>query len=60
MSLIIQSTPVEIGRYTPERSNVWGVFVDRNYVLASDMNSGLKVLLKNNAGGKKGSITPTE
>ncbi|MDX5474028.1 MAG: hypothetical protein LPK00_00705 [Bacillaceae bacterium] len=54
------SNPVEIGRYTPERSNVWGVFVNRNYVLASDMNSGLKVLLKNNAGGKKGGNTPVE
>jgi hypothetical protein len=43
------SKPVEIGRYTPEKGNVWGVFVDRNYVLASDMGQGLKVLLKNNA-----------
>ncbi|UCZ53407.1 hypothetical protein LGQ02_00945 [Bacillus shivajii] len=42
------SNPVEIGRYTPDQSNVWGVFVDRNYVLASDMGQGLKVLLKNN------------
>ncbi|MDQ0253093.1 hypothetical protein J2S74_000465 [Evansella vedderi] len=43
------ANPVEIGRYTPDRSNVWGVFVDRNYVLASDMGQGLKVLLKNNS-----------
>jgi hypothetical protein len=43
------SQPTEIGRYTPEKGNVWGVFVDRNYVLASDMGQGLKVLLKNNA-----------
>jgi hypothetical protein len=43
------SNPVELGRYTPEKGNVWGVFVDRNYVLASDMGQGLKVLLKNNA-----------
>lgn len=43
------SNPIEIGRYTPEKGNVWGVFVDRNYVLASDMGQGLKVLLKNNA-----------
>ncbi|WP_314733381.1 hypothetical protein [Anaerobacillus sp. CMMVII] len=42
------SNPVEIARYTPEGSNVWGVFVDRNYILASDMGQGLKVLLKNN------------
>ncbi|MFN7252481.1 MAG: LVIVD repeat-containing protein [Anaerobacillus sp.] len=41
------SNPVEIARYTPESSNVWGVFVDRNYILASDMGQGLKVLLKN-------------
>lgn len=41
--------PVQIGQYTPNQSNVWGVFVDRNYILASDMGSGLKVLLKNNS-----------
>jgi hypothetical protein len=46
------SNPVELGRYTPEKGNVWGVFVDRNYVLASDMGQGLKVLLKNNAGSQ--------
>ncbi|RSD27855.1 LVIVD repeat-containing protein [Mesobacillus subterraneus] len=46
------SNPVEIGRYTPEKSDVWGVFIDRNYVLASDMGQGLKVLLKNNNGGE--------
>jgi hypothetical protein len=40
--------PVQIGQYTPERSDIWGVFVDRNYVLASDIGSGLKVLVKNN------------
>ncbi len=45
------SNPTEIGRYTPDRSNVWGVFVDRNYVLASDMGQGLKVLLKTNTNG---------
>ncbi|MEA3321596.1 MAG: hypothetical protein U9Q88_16495 [Bacillota bacterium] len=43
------SEPTEVGRYTPERSDVWGVFVNRNYVLASDIGSGLKVLLKNNS-----------
>ncbi len=43
------SKPVQIGQYTPDKSNVWGVFVDRNYVLASDMGQGLKVLLKNNS-----------
>ncbi|WP_078553437.1 LVIVD repeat-containing protein [Bacillus alkalicellulosilyticus] len=42
------SNPVEISRYTPEAADVWGVFVDRNYVLASDMGQGLKVLFKNN------------
>lgn len=55
------SKPVEIGRYTPEKGNVWGVFVDRNYVLASDMGQGLKVLLKNNAGGNSSnSVKPVE
>ncbi|RXI96145.1 hypothetical protein DS745_20595 [Anaerobacillus alkaliphilus] len=44
------SNPVEIARYTSERANVWGVFVDRNYILASDMGQGLKVLLRNNSG----------
>lgn len=43
------SKPVQIGQYTPDQADVWGVFVDRNYVLASDMGQGLKVLLKNNA-----------
>jgi hypothetical protein len=49
------SNPKEISRYTPDESNVWGVFVDRNYILASDMGQGLKVLLKNNgnSSGKK-------
>lgn len=42
------SKPVQIGQYTPDRGNVWGVFVDRNYVLASDMGQGLKVLMKKN------------
>ena len=41
------SNPVETGSYIPSKSNIWGVFVDRNYVLASDMGSGLKVLQKN-------------
>lgn len=41
------SNPEEIGVYIPSRSNIWGVFVDRNYVLASDMGTGLKVLQKN-------------
>ncbi len=40
--------PEEIGRYVPENSFIWGVFADRNYILASDMGSGLKVLQKNN------------
>ncbi|WLD94778.1 LVIVD repeat-containing protein [Alkalihalobacillus sp. AL-G] len=40
--------PVQIGKYVPEEAFFWGVFVDRNYILASDMGNGLKVLLKNN------------
>lgn len=43
------SKPKQIGQYKPDQADVWGVFVDRNYVLASDMGQGLKVLLKNNA-----------
>ncbi|WP_043932991.1 LVIVD repeat-containing protein [Bacillus sp. EB01] len=43
------SSPVETGVYIPSKSNIWGVFVDRNYVLASDIGSGLKVLQKNNS-----------
>ncbi|KSU86298.1 hypothetical protein AS180_19380 [Priestia veravalensis] len=42
------SNPVQIGKYVPANANIWGVFVDQNYVLASDMGSGLKVLQKNN------------
>ncbi|CAM3673504.1 LVIVD repeat-containing protein [Mesobacillus zeae] len=38
--------PVEVGSYVSDKANVWGVFVDRNYVLASDMGQGLKVLQK--------------
>jgi hypothetical protein len=41
------SSPNEIGSYIPSKSNIWGVFVDRNYILASDMGQGLKVLQKN-------------
>lgn len=47
------SNPVETGRYVPENSFVWGVFVDRNYILASDMNFGLKVLQRNNSNNNK-------
>lgn len=47
------SKPEQIGQYTPDQADVWGVFVDRNYVLASDMGQGLKVLLKNNAPEKE-------
>ncbi|KKK37338.1 hypothetical protein WQ57_14120 [Mesobacillus campisalis] len=42
------ANPVEIGKYVPEKSDIWGVYVDRNFVLASDIGTGLKVLLKNN------------
>ena len=40
------ASPQETGMYIPSKSNIWGVFVDRNYVLASDIGSGLKVLQK--------------
>jgi hypothetical protein len=40
------ASPEETGVYIPSKSNIWGVFVDRNYVLASDMGTGLKVLQK--------------
>ncbi|MBM6618798.1 LVIVD repeat-containing protein [Bacillus suaedaesalsae] len=43
------SNPKEVGQYQPENSDVWGVFIDRNYILASDIGSGLKVLQKNNS-----------
>ncbi|GGK34748.1 hypothetical protein GCM10010965_29610 [Caldalkalibacillus thermarum] len=36
--------PVEVASYVPDRSNIWGVFVDRNYILGSDMGTGLKIL----------------
>ncbi|MFD1357903.1 LVIVD repeat-containing protein [Fictibacillus halophilus] len=38
------SKPVEIGKYIPEKSNIWGVDVAGDYVYASDMGTGLKVL----------------
>jgi len=43
------SNPKEIGSYVPERADIWGVFVDRNYILASDLGLGLKVLQVNNS-----------
>ncbi|UOR10554.1 LVIVD repeat-containing protein [Halobacillus amylolyticus] len=46
------SNPVQIGKYVPKDAYFWGVFVDRNYILASDMGNGLKVLLKNNGNTK--------
>jgi len=45
------SNPVEIGKYIPENADIWGVFVDRNYILASDLGRGLKVLQKSNSEG---------
>lgn len=45
------ANPTQIGQYKSDQANVWGVFVDRNFVLASDMGQGLKVLTKNNRGG---------
>lgn len=41
------SNPLQIGQYTSSNAFVWGVFVDQNYILASDMDTGLKVLQKN-------------
>jgi len=41
--------PVQTGQYLPEGAYFWGVDVDRNYILASDMSNGLKVLQKNNS-----------
>ncbi|WP_088032305.1 LVIVD repeat-containing protein [Evansella clarkii] len=52
------ANPVEIHRYTSDQANVWGVFVDRNYVIASDMGQGLKVLLKNNGNGNANGQQP--
>ncbi|WP_368506112.1 LVIVD repeat-containing protein [Alkalihalophilus sp. As8PL] len=46
------SNPVQIGQYSPDQGDVWGVFVDRNYVLASDMGQGLKVLVRGNGQNK--------
>lgn len=40
------SSPQQTGMYIPSKANIWGVFVDRNYILASDIGSGLKVLQK--------------
>ncbi|GAA0451869.1 hypothetical protein [Alkalibacillus silvisoli] len=45
------ANPTQVGQYKPDQADVWGVFVDRNFVLASDMGQGLKVLTKNNRGG---------
>ncbi|MBX0357798.1 LVIVD repeat-containing protein [Halobacillus sp. Nhm2S1] len=43
------SNPEQVGVYNPAGGYFWGTFVDRNYVLGSDMNQGLKVLQKNNS-----------
>lgn len=48
------SKPKQIGQYKPDQADVWGVFVDRNYVLASDMAQGLKVLQKGNGNNRNG------
>ncbi|HSI68012.1 MAG TPA: hypothetical protein VK947_11375 [Planococcus sp. (in: firmicutes)] len=48
------ANPEQIGQYKPDQADVWGVFVDRNYVLASDMAQGLKVLQKGKANGQNG------
>lgn len=42
------ASPEQIGQYRSDQADVWGVFVDRNYVLASDMGQGLKVLTRGN------------
>ncbi|MDR6226963.1 LVIVD repeat-containing protein [Desmospora profundinema] len=36
--------PYEVASYVPDRAMVWGVFLHKNEILASDMGSGLKVL----------------
>lgn len=36
--------PTEVASYVPSSAMVWGVYVDNNYILGSDMGSGLKVL----------------
>ncbi|WP_173917901.1 LVIVD repeat-containing protein [Halobacillus sp. Marseille-Q1614] len=46
------ANPVQTGQYQPKDAYFWGVDVNRNYVLASDMGNGLKVLLKNNGDQK--------
>lgn len=38
------SRPYEVASYVPDRALVWGVFLHKNQILASDMRSGLKVL----------------
>ncbi|ARK29940.1 LVIVD repeat-containing protein [Halalkalibacter krulwichiae] len=48
------ANPTQIGQYTPEQADVWGVFVDRNYILASDMGQGLKVLTRGQQGNGNG------
>ncbi|ADC51735.1 LVIVD repeat protein [Alkalihalophilus pseudofirmus OF4] len=53
------ANPEQIGQYVPDQGDVWGVFVDRNYVLASDMGQGLKVLVRGN-GQNNGGNTRTE
>ncbi|GAK10100.1 LVIVD repeat-containing protein [Geomicrobium sp. JCM 19038] len=36
--------PREVASYVPSAANVWGVFIYGDYILGSDMGSGLKVL----------------
>lgn len=36
--------PYELASYVPDRAMVWGVFLHKNEILASDMGTGLKVL----------------
>ena len=43
------ANPVQTGQYMPEGAFFWGVDIERNYILASDMDQGLKVLQKNNS-----------
>jgi hypothetical protein len=51
------ANPVEVASYVPDQANIWGVYVDRNYILGSDMGSGLKVLQRvpDRANGGQGS-----
>ncbi|PTX58174.1 hypothetical protein C8P63_11848 [Melghirimyces profundicolus] len=48
-----RKNPVEVASYVPDRAMVWGVFLHRNEILASDMRSGLKVVRLSRSGYKE-------